>query len=197
MESPFSGERSSWQLVGCPVVQASNVNGMKRLVAMRWRASCDMRWECRPPCRLMYATVAVLSVRTSTCLPHKRLLRRFKARCTASDSRQLMCQCSWEPVQTPILQARQMWPPSRWWRHPCEPRDAWRPIPGALLPGETKGLTTRWRFGGRPVWLGPGECRVATPTSGLGHGASVEAVSYEAAPALWLPLQLQYAPGAS
>ncbi len=31
----------------------------------------------------------------------------------------------------------------------------------------------------------------------LGHGASAEAVSYEAAPAAWLPLQLPYAPGAS
>ncbi len=72
-----------------------------RLQRRRWRASCDMRRERRPPCRLMYATVAVLSVRTSTCSPRKRLLRRFKARCTASNSRQLMCQCSWGPVQTP------------------------------------------------------------------------------------------------
>ncbi len=67
----------------------------------RWRASCDMRREHRPPCWLMYATVAVLSIRTSTCSPRKRLLRRFKARCTASNSRQLICQCSWGPVQTP------------------------------------------------------------------------------------------------
>ncbi len=65
------------------------------------RVACNMWWERRPPCRLMYATVAVLSVRTSTCSPHKRLLRRFKARCTASNSSQLMCQCSWGPVQTP------------------------------------------------------------------------------------------------
>ncbi len=72
-----------------------------RLQRNRWRVSCDMRRERRPPCRLMYATVAVLSVRTSTCSPRKRLLRRFKARCTASNSRQLICQCSWGPVQTP------------------------------------------------------------------------------------------------
>ncbi len=58
-----------------------------------------------------------------------------------------------------------------------------------------KGLTTGWRFGGRPEWLGPWACRTATPTSGLGHGASVEAVSYGAAPAAWLPPP--YAPGAS
>ncbi len=76
----------------------------------------------RPPCRLMYATVAVLSVRTS--------------------------------------------------------------------------ITGR-RFGGRLEWLGPTACRSATPTSGLGHGASVEAVSYGAAPAAWLPPQPPYAPRAS
>ncbi len=163
MESPLSGECSSWQLIGCPVEQARNVNGLKRppeeesahpcrvfprsgskttdnekslgtrtglcvrvrnisksagpsgdgvstlwsrkligclvepgmwmarsdlrcfwLQRRSWRASCDMRWECRTPYRLMYATVAVLSVRTSTCSPCKRPLRRFKARSTAS-----------------------------------------------------------------------------------------------------------------
>ncbi len=57
--------------------------------------------ERRPPCRLMYAMVAVLSMRISTYLPRKHLLRQFKARCTASNSRQLMCQCSWGPVQNP------------------------------------------------------------------------------------------------
>ncbi len=71
-----------------------------RLQRRRWRASCDMRRERRPPCRLMYAMVAVLSVRTSMYSPRKCLLRQFKARCTASNSRQLMCQCSWGPVQT-------------------------------------------------------------------------------------------------
>ncbi len=67
----------------------------------RWRASCDMRRKRKLPCRLMYATVAVLSMRNSTCSPRKWLLRWFKARCTASNSRQLTCQCSWGPVQTP------------------------------------------------------------------------------------------------
>ncbi len=60
-----------------------------------------------------------------------------------------------------------------------------------------KGLTTGWRFGGRLEWLGPTACRSATPTSGLGHGTSVEAVSYGAAPAAWPPPQPPYAPGAS
>ncbi len=42
-----------------------------------------------------------LGVRTSMGLPCKRLLRWFKARHTVSNSRQLMYQCSWGPVQTP------------------------------------------------------------------------------------------------
>ncbi len=67
----------------------------------RWRASCHMRWERRPPWRLMYATVAVLSVRISACLPCSSPLRRPSARRTASNSRQLMCQCSWGPVHRP------------------------------------------------------------------------------------------------
>ncbi len=67
----------------------------------RWHASCGMQWERKSPCQLMYATAAVLSVRTSSSLPQKRPLRRFKARRTANNSRQLMCQCSWVPVQTP------------------------------------------------------------------------------------------------
>ncbi len=36
----------------------------------RWRASCDMRCDRIPPSQLMYETAAVLSVRTSTCLPN-------------------------------------------------------------------------------------------------------------------------------
>jgi len=67
----------------------------------RWGASCDMRRERRPPWRLMYATVAVWSVRTSTCLPRNGSFRRLRARRTASNTRQLMCQCSWGPVHTP------------------------------------------------------------------------------------------------
>ncbi len=108
-----------------------------------------------------------------------------------------MCRCSCGHVQTPDLQARWTWPPSPWRRHPCKPQPAWRPVPGALLPEEIKGLTTGWRFGSRPEWLGPGACCTAMPTSGLGHGASVEAVSYGAPPAAWLPPQLPYALGAS
>ncbi len=110
-----------------------------RLQRRRWRASCDMRRERRPPCRLMYATVAVLSVRTSTCSPRKRLLRRFKTRCTASNSRQLMCQCSWGPVQTPDTACPLNAAPQPL---ACKPQRAWRPVPGALLPEGMKGLTT-------------------------------------------------------
>ncbi len=102
-----------------------------------------------------------------------------------------------DPSKPPTLQARWTWPPSPWRRHPCKPQHAWRPVSGALLPEGMKGLTTGWRFGGRLEWLGPAACRSATPTSELGHGASVEAVSYGAAPAVWPPPQPPYAQGAS
>ncbi len=67
----------------------------------RWRASCDMRCDRIPPSRLMYETAAVLSVRTSTCLPNSSGRNCRKAKCTAHSSRQLMCQSSWGPVQSP------------------------------------------------------------------------------------------------
>ncbi len=70
----------------------------------------------------MFTTVPVLSVRSSTCLPRKRPLRRFKARRTARNSRQLMCQCSWGPVQTTETASPSNMPPSRWWRHLCKPQ---------------------------------------------------------------------------
>ncbi len=60
-----------------------------------------MRREHKLPCRLIYAMVAVLSVRTRTSLPQRRPLRRLKARRVASNSRQLICQRSWGPVHTP------------------------------------------------------------------------------------------------
>ncbi len=102
-----------------------------------------------------------------------------------------------DPSKSLTLQVRWTWPPSPWRRHQCKPQRAWRPVPGALLPEGMKGLTTGWRFGGRLKWLGPAACFSATPTSGLGHGASVEAVSYGAAPAVWPPPQPPYAPGSS
>ncbi len=102
-----------------------------------------------------------------------------------------------DPSKPLTLHARWTWPPSPWRRRLCKPQRAWRPVPGTLLPEGMKGLTTGWRFGGRLEWLGPSACRSATPTSGLGHGASIEAVSYGAAPAAWPPPQPPYAPGAS
>ncbi len=56
----------------------------------RWRASCDMRCDRIPPSRLIYETAAVLSVRTSTCLPNSSGRNCRKAKCTAHSSRQLM-----------------------------------------------------------------------------------------------------------
>ncbi len=67
----------------------------------RWRASCDMRCDRIPPSRLIYETAAVLSVRTSTCLPNSSGRNCRKAKCTAHSSRQLMCQSSQGPVQSP------------------------------------------------------------------------------------------------
>ncbi len=67
----------------------------------RWRANCDMRCDRIPPNRLMYETAAVLSVRTSTCLPNSSGQNCHKARCTVHSYRQLMCQSSRGPVQSP------------------------------------------------------------------------------------------------
>ncbi len=75
-----------------------NCVGLQR---RRWRASCDMRWDRIPPSRLMYETTAVLSVRTSMCLPNSSGRNCRKAKCTAHSSRQLMCQSSRGPVQSP------------------------------------------------------------------------------------------------
>ncbi len=199
MESPDRRH----QLVGCPVEQAQNVNGAKRLqmlltpeeeVAGRV-ATCDgsvdhlfgwctQRSQCFPcgPVRARLVSASWDSSRPG-------VLPATLGSCYAS--------AVGDPSKPPTLQACWTWPPSTWQRHPCKPQRAWRPVPGALLPEETKGLTTGWRFGGRPEWLGPGACRAVTPTSGLGHGASVEAVSYGAAPAAWLLPQQPYAPGAS
>ncbi len=66
----------------------------------RWRESCDMRCDRISPSRLMYETAAVLSVRTSTCLPNSSGRNCRKAKCAAHSSRQLMCQSSRGPVQS-------------------------------------------------------------------------------------------------
>ncbi len=60
-----------------------------------------MRCDRIPPNRLIYETAAVLSVQTSTCLPNSRGRNYRKARCTVHSSRQLMCQSSRGPVQSP------------------------------------------------------------------------------------------------
>ncbi len=60
-----------------------------------------MRCDRIPPSRLIYETASVLSVRTSTCLPNSSGRNCRKAKCTAHSSRQLMCQSSRGPVQSP------------------------------------------------------------------------------------------------
>ncbi len=59
----------------------------------------------------MYATVTVLSVRTSTCLSCSSVLKRRRASHTASNSRQLICHCSWGPVQSPAAACPLHMPP--------------------------------------------------------------------------------------
>ncbi len=76
----------------------SNCVGLQR---RRWWAGCDMRCDRIPPSRLMYETAAVLSVRTSMCLPNSSGWNCRKAKFTAHSSRQLMCQSSRGPVQSP------------------------------------------------------------------------------------------------
>ncbi len=61
-----------------------------------------MRCDRIPHSRLMYETAAVLSVWTSTCLPNSIGRNCRKAKCTAHSFRQLMCQSSRGPVQSPV-----------------------------------------------------------------------------------------------
>ncbi len=75
-----------------------NCVGLQR---RRWRASFDMWCDCIPPSRLIYKTAAVLTVRTSMCLPNTSGRNCHKAKCTAHSSRQLMCQSSRGHVQSP------------------------------------------------------------------------------------------------
>ncbi len=68
----------------------------------RWEDSWEAnRFTWAYPHRLIYETAAVLSVRTSTCLPNSSGRNCSKARCTVHTSRQLMCQSSRGPVQSP------------------------------------------------------------------------------------------------
>ncbi len=60
-----------------------------------------MRRERRPPWWLMYATVAMLSVRIITRLSCSSDLKWRRASHTTSNSRQLICHCRRGPVQSP------------------------------------------------------------------------------------------------
>ncbi len=94
----------TWELVGCTIELAWDMNGAKRpqmLLTPKEEMAAELRRERRPPWWLMYATVAVLSVRTSTCFSCSSVLKWRRASHTASNSRQLICHCSWSPVQSP------------------------------------------------------------------------------------------------
>ncbi len=128
-----------------------------------------MRCDRIPPSRLMYETAAVFSVRTSTCLPNSSGRNCRKAKCTAHSSRQLMCQSSRGPVQSP------------------EAACLLHVAPQPLL--EASVVTTVCRDtcsrGTIPTRSVPRRhplavYRGAMPTSGPGSVASAEVVSYEA-----------------
>ncbi len=109
-----------------------------------------------------------------------------------------MCQYSWGHVQTPDT---------------AIPIERGSPalgggirvnhsLPGDLSQGHS--CPKKWKVWPRGEGLAAGQSKsdpelaaIATPTWGLGHGASVEAVLYGAAPPAWLPPQPPYAPGAS
>ncbi len=106
MESPLPRKCRLRQLVSRLVEHSWDVDGTKGpqlLLTPEEEVAGELRHatERKPPCRLIYATVAVLSVRTRTSLPRRCPLRRLKARRTTSNSRQLICQRSWGPVHTP------------------------------------------------------------------------------------------------
>ncbi len=65
----------------------------------RWRPSCDMRCDRIPPNRLIYETTAVLSMRTSMCLPNSSGRNCRKARSTALGS--WCAKAVGGPVQSP------------------------------------------------------------------------------------------------
>ncbi len=175
------------EVIGPMWMARSDLRYFYRLQRRRWWASCHMRRECRPPWRLMYATVAVLSVQISTCLPCSSPLRRPSARCTANNSRQLMWQCSRGPIHRPGTAYLLYVAP--------------QPVAEASVKTtaclERKGLITGWRFGDSTEWWTPGVCSSATPILGLGCEACAEEASYEATRAALLQLQMPYAPGAS
>ncbi len=158
----------------------------------RWRASCDMRCDRIPPSRLIYETAAVLSVRTSTCLPNSSGRNCRKAKCTAHSSRQLMCQSSRGPVQSPEAACPLHVAPQSVWQ-----QYAGTLVLGAPRPVERQGLSRGWGSGNTAGRYLLAVYRGAMPTSGPGSVASAEVVSYEAIRAAWLQLWMPYAPGAS
>ncbi len=107
VESPLSQQRSS---LSYTVEHPRDMNGAKRpqmLLTLK-----EMAGELRHAKRVQ--TTLVVDVRngrsvvrtTSTCLPHNGPFTQLRARCTASNSRQLICQCSWGSIHTPDTACR-------------------------------------------------------------------------------------------
>ncbi len=145
----------------------------------------------------MYETAAVLSVRTSTCLPNSSGRNSRKAKCTAHSSRQLMCQSRRGPVQSPEAACPLHVAPQAVLEASVETtvcRDTCSRGAAAQRKARSiQGLRERDTAGWYPLAV----YRGAMPTSGPGSVASAEVVSYEAIRAAWLQLQMPYAPGAS
>ncbi len=189
-------ESASAARLSCPGMWTarSDLNCMW-LQRRRWRASCDMRCDRIPPSRLMYETAAVLSVRTSTCLPNSSGRNCRKAKCTAHSSRQLMCQSSRGPVQSPeaacplhvapqpVLEASVV---TTICRDTCS-----RGTPARRMARSVQGLRER-----RHCWEIPTHS-VPRRHAHLGSVASAEVVSYEAIQTARLQLRMPYAPGTS
>ncbi len=141
-----------------------------------------MRCDRIPPSRLMYETTAVLSVRTSTCLPNSSGRNCRKAKCTAHSSRQLMRQSSRGPVQSPEATCPLHVAPQPVLEQSVVTtvcRDTYsRGTPARRKARSVQGLRER-----RQCWeicTAGTMYRGAMPTSGPGSVASAEVFSYEA-----------------
>ncbi len=125
-------ESASAARLSCPGMWTSRSDlNCVWLQRRRWRASYDMRFDRIPLSRLMYETAAVLSVRTSTCLPNS----------SGRMSRQLMCQSSRGPVQSPEAACPLHVAPSLCWRHLLWQQYAGTLVLGVPWPIERQGLS--------------------------------------------------------
>ncbi len=129
----------------------------------RWRASCDMWRDCRPPCRLMYETSHSVVGMDQHVLALQEQQEPPKARSTANNSRQLMCQSSRGPAKDPVVTCPLH--VASWmhlsWQH------AGTLVLRAPQPIERLGPTRGWMCCSTSAWLSCDVCHGAMPISGL------------------------------